>query len=112
MGIMDNGTRINQSIRQGSASNESRDYTRACFQDPGGPSYTASTISLNGQTISDSANGLGIFTAGQFIQVTGAGLANDVSGVIITVAAGAIVLDGGDTFTTIGAGVPYTISQN
>jgi hypothetical protein len=112
MGIVNQGTRLSQRKRDGSAANESRDYSRGCFQDVGGPSYTASTISFSGNVISDSANGLGVFTLGQYIQVTGAGQANNVSGVIISASAGALTLDGTNNFTTQVAGSPYTISQN
>lgn len=73
--------------------------------------YTASTIAFNNanpDTITDSANGLGSFSAGQTIVVSGS-TSNDGVYVIATAAAGTLTLQTADSLTAEAAGDSVTI---
>ena len=72
-------------------SNRSRSNSRSIQQDPGGPTYKASTISFSGNTISDSANGFAPFASyvGNSIEVRGSASNNRVY-IVTSYAAGAL----------------------
>lgn len=53
-------TRIPQTSGFGASSNRGENNSRTISRDPGGPNIKATTISFSGNTISDSANGLGV----------------------------------------------------
>jgi hypothetical protein len=77
------------------------------------PVYTASTIAFvdggaSPDTITDSANGLAVFSAGQTIVISGS-TSNDGVYVITTAAAGTITLQSADALTAESAGASITI---
>ncbi len=74
--------------------------------------YTASTIAFadsNPDTITDSANGFGDFSAGQSLVVSGSG-SNDGTYTIDTVTAGTITLKASDTLAGEGEGASVTLT--
>lgn len=98
-------TRISQRVVDQSG-NVSRANSRTWNRNPGGPTRTATTISFNANTISDSGNGLALFGVGGLIEVRGSASNNRVHRVT-TSAAGALGVV--PALTTESAGASVTI---
>lgn len=77
-----------------------------------GVKYTATTISFAAQTISDSANGLGVFGVGDWVLVSGAAAANNNQfGQVQTASAGSLTFTapfGPNTVAAAGASITIT----
>ncbi len=76
-----------------------------------GPATTIAFNDANPDTITDSGNGFGVFTAGMIITVSGS-TSNDGTYTIASVTAGTITLVDGDTLTTESAGANVTVAHS